>query len=222
MNIGRDTSWYYNLLWQSTSSGRRLRRAVYASIFLHIAVLAALLFVVMFHEPPEPIEAYQVQLIPDDRDVDAEPVEDAVEVPPPPPPPPPPPEPEIQEPEPKPEPVVQEMVELVPAFESLTRNVLFIIDKWDIRASEQYKIDEVVAAMKENPDTKVRVSGYADKDTGTAARNKFLSQKRAEVVGQAIQNAGIAKDRIITEYFGDTVNPFDTPEENRVAVCLVK
>ncbi|MBR4755957.1 MAG: OmpA family protein, partial [Bacteroidales bacterium] len=88
--------------------------------------------------------------------------------------------------------------------------------------SEQLKIDEVVAALKDNPGTKVRISGYADKDTGTAKRNQFLSQKRSEIVAQAIIDAGIDKDRIITEYFGDTINPFDTPEENRVAVCLVK
>ena len=120
------------------------------------------------------------------------------------------------------EPVVEEKVEVVPAFESLSRNILFVINKWDIRDSEQLKIDEVVEALKANPDTKVRVSGYADKATGTAKRNKFLSEKRAEVVAAAIMNAGIDKDRIITEYFGDTVNPFETPEENRVAVCLVK
>lgn len=129
----------------------------------------------------------------------------------------------VVKPEPEPEPVVVEpVVETEPVFESLQRNIFFIIDKWDIRASEQLKIDEVVAALKANPDTKVRVSGYADKDTGTAKRNKFLSQKRSEVVAKAIEDAGIAKDRIITEYFGDTVNPFNTPEENRVAVCLVK
>lgn len=126
------------------------------------------------------------------------------------------------EPKPEPKPVVEESIEVEPAFESLTRNVLFVINKWDIRDSEQYKIDDVVAALKENPDTKVRVSGYADKATGTASRNKFLSQKRSEVVAKAIQDAGIAKDRIITEYFGDTINPFETPEENRVAVCIVR
>ena len=90
----------------------------------------------------------------------------------------------VVKPEPEPEPVVEEKVEVVPAFESLSRNILFVINKWDIRESEQLKIDEVVA--------------------------------------EAIVNAGIDKDRIITEYFGDTVNPFETPEENRVAVCLVK
>ncbi|MCQ2119686.1 MAG: OmpA family protein [Bacteroidales bacterium] len=124
-------------------------------------------------------------------------------------------------PAPEPEPVVEQPV-VEPQFESLTRNVLFIINTWDIRECEQIKIDEVVEALKANPDTKVRVSGYADKATGTAKRNMFLSQKRSEVVAQAIVDAGIDQDRIITEYFGDTVNPFDTPEANRVAVCLVK
>ena len=125
--------------------------------------------------------------------------------------------------EPEPAPVVKEEPVIVePAFESLQRNILFVINKWDIRESEQLKIDEVVAALKENPDTKVRISGYADKATGTAKRNQFLSEKRSEIVAQAIMDAGIAKDRIITEYFGDTVNPFETPELNRVAVCLVK
>lgn len=124
-------------------------------------------------------------------------------------------------PKPEPKPVVEE-VEVAPAFESLQRNVLFIINTWDIRESEEYKIAEVVEALKENPDTKVRVSGYADKATGTAKRNLFLSQKRAEGVAQAIIDAGIAKDRVTTEYFGDTINPFETPELNRVAVCLVK
>lgn len=119
--------------------------------------------------------------------------------------------------EPEPEPVIVE-----PEFESLQRNVLFVIDTWDIRPAEQRKIDEVVEVMKKYPETKVRVSGYADKETGTPKRNLFLSQKRSEVVAAAIVEAGIAKDRIITEYFGDTVNPFDQPEQNRVSVCFVK
>lgn len=123
------------------------------------------------------------------------------------------PEPEV---EPEPEPI------LVPAFESLQRNILFVINTWTIRDSEQLKIDEVVAVMKEHPETRVRISGYADKETGTAQRNLFLSRKRAETVAAAIMGAGISKDRIVTEYFGDTVNPYDVPEQNRVAVCFVK
>ena len=124
--------------------------------------------------------------------------------------------------EPVKEEVKEEPVVVEPAFESLQRNIFFVINKWDIRASEQLKIDEIVEALKNNPDTKVRISGHADKATGTASRNRFLSQKRSEIVAKAIMDAGIDKDRIITEYFGDTHNPFATPEENRVAICLVK
>lgn len=124
--------------------------------------------------------------------------------------------------EPVKEEVKEEPVVVEPAFESLQRNIFFVINKWDIRASEQLKIDEIVEALKNNPDTKVRISGHADKATGTSSRNRFLSQKRSEIVAKAIMDAGIDKDRIITEYFGDTHNPFATPEENRVAICLVK
>ena len=42
----------------------------------------------------------------------------------------------VVKPEPEPEPVVEEKVEVVPAFESLSRNILFVINKWDIRESE--------------------------------------------------------------------------------------
>ena len=127
------------------------------------------------------------------------------------------------EPKPEPKPVVEKKpVEVAPAFESLTENVYFIIDKWDIRASEQAKIDKIVEVMNANPGVKINIQGHADKDTGTASRNRFLSEKRCQEVAKALQAAGIAKDRITTEFFGDNANPFNTPEENRVAVCIVK
>ena len=109
-----------------------------------------------------------------------------------------------------------------PQFEGMTKNIYFMINKWVIRPAEQVKIDEVVEVLKANPDTKVKVSGHADKATGNARINKFLSEKRSEIVSQALMNAGIAADRIITESFGDTANPYSTPEENRVAICVVK
>lgn len=128
-------------------------------------------------------------------------------------------------PEPKPEPEPEKVVETAPAapaFEGLTENVYFLINKWDIRPSEQAKIDEIVEVMNANPDAKIRISGHADKATGNERINRFLSEKRCTVVAQALEAAGIAKDRITTEYFGDTANPYKTPEENRVAVCVVK
>ncbi len=109
-----------------------------------------------------------------------------------------------------------------PKFEGLTENIYFVIDTWDIQASEQPKVDAIVKALKENPDTKVAISSYADKATGTAKRNELLSKNRSAEVQKALVAAGIAADRITTAYYGDTVNPFPTPETNRVSVCVVK
>ena len=103
-----------------------------------------------------------------------------------------------------------------------TQNVYFLIDKSDIRESEAVKIDQIITLMKTYPEAQLTVTGYADKDTGTAKRNMTLSQERAEGVAQAIIDAGIAKDRITVEYRGSEVNPYPTPEENRVAVCVTK
>jgi len=101
-------------------------------------------------------------------------------------------------------------------------NILFDLNKSRIRAAEQQKIDNIVKTLKANPTAKVKVTGYADRATGKPAYNMDLSKKRAQVVTDAIIAEGIAADRITTKYKGDTVNPFPTPEENRVDVCIVK
>ena len=137
------------------------------------------------------------------------------------------PEPVKQVVEPEPEPVVAEpepepVVEAAKPAINLTENVFFVINKWDIRPAELAKIEEIVKVMNENPETKVTITGYADKATGTASRNMFLSQKRAEVVTDKLVELGIAKDRISSSYKGSEENPYPTPEENRVAICVVK
>jgi len=102
------------------------------------------------------------------------------------------------------------------------QNIMFDLNKSRIRAAEQQKINSIIKTLKENPTAKVKVTGYADRATGKPKYNMDLSKKRAQVVTDAIKAEGIAADRIITKYKGDTVNPYPTPEENRVDVCIVK
>jgi outer membrane protein ompA len=49
-----------------------------------------------------------------------------------------------------------------------------------------------------------------------------LSEKRAKNVVEALKAKGIAADRIITSYKGDTVQPYQKPEENRVCICIAE
>lgn len=119
------------------------------------------------------------------------------------------------EPKPEPKPVV------APAPVELQENIYFIIGKWNIQASEVAKLDEIAAFMAENSDTKVMLTGHADKATGSASRNLYLSQKRAEAVTSELVKRGVDASRISSEFKGDKENPFATPAENRVTICFV-
>lgn len=124
-------------------------------------------------------------------------------------------------PEPEPEPVV------VPApvvekkkIEPMTQDIFFLINSAKIRTSEQEKVDALVAYMKANPTTKVTITGYADKDTGTSSYNMALSKRRSAAVAAALEAAGIDKARITTEADGSNVQPFKVNNRNRVAIAI--
>ncbi len=117
--------------------------------------------------------------------------------------------------------VVKEVVKEVPA--PLTRDVFFKISTYNITKDEMYKVAEVARYMKQNPTTKVTVTGYADKGTGTMKINLRLAKERAEAVVKALVNEGIAADRIIAKSMGETEDqPYSTPVQNRVAICIVE
>lgn len=118
--------------------------------------------------------------------------------------------------------VVKEVIKEVPA--SLTRDVFFKISTIKITKDEMYKVAEVARYMKTNPDTKVTVTGYADKGTGSMKLNLRLSAQRAEAVANAlIKEYGIASDRITVKSMGEVEDqPYPTPAQNRVAICIVE
>jgi len=127
---------------------------------------------------------------------------------------------EEPKPQPKPEPKPEPKPVVKPA--PMTQDVFFTINSSFIRKSEQPKVEAIAEYMKANPDTKVVVTGYADKQTGTAAYNLKLSQRRAESVKAALVKAGIAADRIAAESKGDTVQPFEGMTKNRVAIAIAQ
>lgn len=119
-------------------------------------------------------------------------------------------------------PVVKEVIKEVPA--ALRRDVFFKISTTKVTKDEMYKVAEVADYLKTYPDSKVTVTGYADKGTGSMSLNLRLSAQRAQAVVDALVNEfGISKDRITSSSMGeDAEQPFSDPVLNRVAICVAK
>lgn len=126
------------------------------------------------------------------------------------------------EPAPAPKVEIQEAPQVPAEPVEFVKNIYFEIDHWNIQESEKAKLDEIVAYMNENPKTTISLSSHADKTTGSASRNQFLSEQRAKAVTSELVKRGIEATRITSESKGDTANPYAEPESNRVTICTVK
>ena len=104
---------------------------------------------------------------------------------------------------------------------SFNVNIHFVINQSIIRANQIPKLTRLLRYLGEHPKAFVRLSGYADKETGTPEINMRLSRERSQVVSQYLQDAGIEEWRIRRFAKGDRVQPFDIPEDNRVCICFV-
>jgi outer membrane protein OmpA-like peptidoglycan-associated protein len=101
-------------------------------------------------------------------------------------------------------------------------DLFFIIGKAEIRPEEAFKLGQIAQILKDNPDAKIEITGYADSGTGTSEINRELARKRAETVAQMLKDAGISANRISYSSTGGDRNASASPESNRVAVCIVK
>ena len=133
------------------------------------------------------------------------------------------PEPVVME-QPRPAPVVEQpkpKQEVVVA-QPMKQDVFFALNSAKIQDDQKAKIDALVEYLQKNSSAKVKVTGYADVDTGNPRINKTLSEKRAANVADVLKAKGITTDRIIVDSKGDTVQPYKTPEENRVSICIAE
>jgi OOP family OmpA-OmpF porin len=101
--------------------------------------------------------------------------------------------------------------------EAIKSIVLFKIGQTEVEENQKANLYNVAQYIKDN-NKKVTVVGYADAQTGSAARNLELSQKRAESVSKALQDWGVDSSLITTDAKGDTVQPFSTNDWNRVVI----
>ncbi|MCM1293671.1 MAG: OmpA family protein [Bacteroides sp.] len=97
--------------------------------------------------------------------------------------------------------------------------VRFTINSDEITNEEMVNVYNVAEWLKANPNAKITLCGYADKDTGTTEYNMDLSRRRADAVKAALTNDyGIAADRIATQAYGSDKQPYSENDWNRIVI----
>jgi outer membrane protein OmpA-like peptidoglycan-associated protein len=116
--------------------------------------------------------------------------------------------------------VVKECPKCPDAKGNFVSNIVFFrLGSANIDKNQEVSIYNTAKYLQDNPNAKVKITGYADKKTGTPSINDKLSEKRAKNVANAlIKRYNIDSSRVTVEWKGDTVQPYAENAWNRVAI----
>lgn len=101
--------------------------------------------------------------------------------------------------------------------------VTFKIDTWDVRNEARVNLGFFAETIKKgSPDVVYTITGYADKGTGSVARNELLSRNRAAAIKKVlVEEFGIDPARLRTEYKGGVENMYyNDPRVSRAVIVI--
>ena len=91
-------------------------------------------------------------------------------------------------------------------------SVLYGVDEWNVSDDEMAKVNAVARVMKDNPDVRIKVVGFADYSGSDAYNQKLVKKIEVKQVYKTgtlkiglLVKKGIAEDRIVVEAKGKTV-----------------
>ncbi|MFM7724283.1 MAG: OmpA family protein, partial [Bacteroidota bacterium] len=93
--------------------------------------------------------------------------------------------------------------EVIEVLKTAFDNLGFELGKDVILAGSFASLDELAVVLGKKPTWKLQISGHTD-NVGDDDSNLILSKKRAEAVKNYLITKGIATERLMVEYFGET------------------
>ncbi len=93
---------------------------------------------------------------------------------------------------------------------SVLSNIFFDVDKYELKEKSSTELEKIIRFLIENPQISIEIGGHTD-NTGNAAYNQQLSEKRAKSVYNYIIAKGISPKRLSARGFG-SVKPVASNE----------
>ena len=116
--------------------------------------------------------------------------------------------------------VVKEVIKEIPGAASAA--IFFKIGKAVISPEGMVNVKLMAKVIKDNPNAKYKVAGFADKGTGSVATNQTLSEKRAQAVFDALVAEGVNPSQLEKVAMGGTDPLFEKAYLNRVVILEVQ
>jgi outer membrane protein OmpA-like peptidoglycan-associated protein len=104
-------------------------------------------------------------------------------------------------------------------------DVLFEVDRADLKPGATRQLDKVVTALRDRPDLTLVIEGHTD-STGAASYNLDLSERRAAAVRQYLVLHGVASNRLRSRGLGEDYpvasnnDPAGRQQNRRVEIVL--
>lgn len=104
-------------------------------------------------------------------------------------------------------------------------DVLFEVDRAELKPGAARQLDKVVAALRDRPDLTLVIEGHTD-STGASGYNIDLSERRAAAVRQYLVGNGIASNRLRSRGLGEDYpvasnsDPSGRQQNRRVEIVL--
>ena len=105
-------------------------------------------------------------------------------------------------------------------------NILYDLNKWDLRPESMVALDGLVQTLSENPNVTIQINSHTD-NRSSDEHNDTLSQKRAQSVVDYIISKGIETERLSAKGWGERkpkqglsekeINKMKTKEEQEAA-----
>jgi outer membrane protein OmpA-like peptidoglycan-associated protein len=87
---------------------------------------------------------------------------------------------------------------------------------------QEINFTNIVKYIENNPNAKIRLEGYGNKENGTAEANLRISKKRVETVRRTLKDKyGIDDNQIETRAIGTESQPYENSEWNRIVTVTM-